>query len=130
MRIQCPCGAKYSLDVTPDMAGRPVRFVCQSCGLDSSEAVNAMIRQELSEQPAPMGILAPAETEVAKPEAPPAPAMPVPPVGPARIRLHTATTPQVAAPPAVEETPTQRPCLKHPGQFMVHECMVCGKPMC
>ena len=47
MKIQCACGAKYAFDVTPEMAENPVRFVCQNCGLDSSDYVNGLIRQEL-----------------------------------------------------------------------------------
>ena len=47
MKIQCACGAKYAFDVTPEMAENPVRFVCQTCGLDSSDFVNGLIRQEL-----------------------------------------------------------------------------------
>ena len=47
MKIQCACGAKYAFDVTPEMAENPVRFVCQNCGLDSSDFVNGLIRQEL-----------------------------------------------------------------------------------
>ena len=71
MKIQCPCGAKYSVDVTPEMAARPVQFVCQACGTDSSDAVNAMIRQELG-QTAPVGVMIPSENEaaVAPPPAP------------------------------------------------------------
>ena len=47
MKIQCPCGAKYAFDVSPEMAQTPVRFVCQACGADSSDVVNGLIRQEL-----------------------------------------------------------------------------------
>jgi outer membrane protein assembly factor BamB len=127
MKIQCPCGAKYSVDVTPEMAGRPVKFVCQSCGLDSSDAVNAMIRQLFSQpaQAIPTGILVSAAAEVPKPEAPPAP----PPS--TRIRLSTATSSQAAAPAeaaATAEAPQL--CLKHAGEPMIHECLVCKKPMC
>ena len=47
MKIQCSCGAKYALDVTPEMAETPVRFVCPACGLDASDFVNNLVRQEL-----------------------------------------------------------------------------------
>ena len=47
MKIQCACGAKYAFDATPEMVENPVRFVCQNCGLDSSDFVNGLIRQEL-----------------------------------------------------------------------------------
>jgi hypothetical protein len=55
MKIQCSCGAKYDLDVLPEMAAQPVRFVCTACGLDSSEFVNQLIRQELG-QTAPVAV--------------------------------------------------------------------------
>src|SRR5260221_8303102 len=47
MKIQCPCGTKYSFDITPEMARTPITFVCQKCGVDSSEMVNRIIRQQL-----------------------------------------------------------------------------------
>jgi hypothetical protein len=50
MKLQCACGAKYVFEVTPDMLCNPVKFVCQSCGLDSSDFVNELIRRELAEQ--------------------------------------------------------------------------------
>jgi len=48
MKIQCACGAKYEFDVTPEML--PVKFVCPSCGLDSSEFVNELVRREFAGQ--------------------------------------------------------------------------------
>ena len=50
MKIQCACGAKYAFDATPEMLQNPVRFVCPSCGLDSSESVNELIRREFAGQ--------------------------------------------------------------------------------
>src|SRR5436305_14992080 len=47
MKIQCSCGAKYVFEVAPEMLEKPVRFVCTSCGLDASEYVNSLVRQEL-----------------------------------------------------------------------------------
>jgi hypothetical protein len=47
MKIQCSCGAKYAFEVSPEMAQTPVRFVCPACGLDASDFVNDMVRQEL-----------------------------------------------------------------------------------
>src|SRR5215472_18515898 len=55
MKLQCPCGAKYAFDVTPEMAGKPIRFVCSACGLDSSDYVNSLIRQELGASPQSAG---------------------------------------------------------------------------
>ena len=53
MKIQCSCGAKYALDVTPAMAQAAFKFVCPQCGLDFSEFVNELIRRELAEQNIP-----------------------------------------------------------------------------
>ena len=47
MKIQCSCGAKYALDLSPEMAETPVRFVCPACGRDASDFVNNLVRQEL-----------------------------------------------------------------------------------
>ncbi len=57
MKIQCSCGAKYAVDVSPEMAQTPVRFVCPACGVDSSDMVNKLVRQEL-------GLLEPAAVPV------------------------------------------------------------------
>src|ERR1051325_7314513 len=47
MKIQCSCGMKYAFDLTPEMARTPIKFVCKSCGVDSSEMVNQLVRQQL-----------------------------------------------------------------------------------
>ena len=54
MKIQCSCGIKYAFDVTPEIARAPIKFICQKCGVDSSEMVNRLVRQQLGlpEQPA------------------------------------------------------------------------------
>src|SRR2546428_11614351 len=70
MKIQCSCGMKYSFEVRPEMAARPIRFVCQACGLDSSDAVNELIRQQFGTVEAP----------VAKVQAPPAAPKPRTPI--------------------------------------------------
>ena len=48
MKIQCPCGSKYSIDVTPGM--QSVQFVCPNCGGDYSAMVNELIQRELAER--------------------------------------------------------------------------------
>src|ERR1051325_7002240 len=48
MKIQCSCGAKYNIEVTPDMAQGPVHFVCSACGLDASEYVTTLVHRELA----------------------------------------------------------------------------------
>ncbi len=70
MKIQCSCGAKYAFDVTPEMAQTPVRFVCSACGVDSSDLVNRLVRQEL-------GLPEPAAGRAPTPEAAPEETEPV-----------------------------------------------------
>ena len=48
MKLQCSCGAKYTFEVTPDMAQQPVHFVCSACGLDASEYVTQLVRQQFA----------------------------------------------------------------------------------
>src|SRR5438874_13381434 len=55
MKIQCSCGAKYEFEVTPDMAQRPVQFICQSCGGDLSASLSDLVRQELARRTIPAG---------------------------------------------------------------------------
>jgi hypothetical protein len=116
MKLQCPCGAKYSFDITPEMAREPVKFVCPSCGFDASDFVNEMIRKELSGQAA-AGAATIDE-----------------PVATAPTRLHVS---QHAPPPpsqATEEPPAPpampKVCAKHPGRLAHEHCVVCGKPIC
>ena len=122
MKIQCPCGAKFAVDVTPEMAAQPVQFVCPACGVDSSAAVNNLIRQELS------------ATQEAQPGAPsPAPAVAQKPPSKSSSRLRVelpghekGSTPSPAT-AAIDELPV---CAKHPGQTPVEKCRVCSKPLC
>jgi hypothetical protein len=116
MKIQCACGAKYSFDVTPGMLQTPVRFVCPTCGLDSSELVNELIRQELEQAPPAATASVPANA--------PVPVEPPPP--PPRVTLRTSTTSQTAQ--ATADAPQL--CSKHPGQPTTHRCHVCQKPIC
>jgi hypothetical protein len=132
MKIQCPCGAKYELNIVPEMATRPVRFVCSACGLDSSEFVNNLIRLELAQTAAPAPVSA----------APPPPAQAAPaPAGvlldspsparsaqPARVRVQVpGAAPAEAQPPAADGPPL---CPKHPGEFATQKCFICSKPIC
>ena len=120
MKIQCACGAKYAFDVTPEMAENPVRFVCQSCGLDSSDFVNGLIRQELA---------------LARPATVPPPAAPAATTAPAstaapRLRVAHAAEPagqtaETAAGPGAPQL-----CLRHGGEICTERCVVCQKPIC
>jgi len=111
MKIQCACGAKYNLEVTPGMP--PVTFVCPSCGQDYSAFVNDLIRRELGQQAAP---------PVAQPPPPAAPA----PGGGLRIsRGHAAPTA-----PAQEQAPASKYCPKHQTELATGQCPVCHTATC
>ena len=115
MKIQCSCGAKYAFDITPEMGQTPIRFVCQTCGLDSSEYVNALIRQQLT-----------STTTVEAPSAA-ATAVDTPSTGTSRLRIEVS---RAAKPAEEEEAGTLPLCAKHPGQLTTHHCVVCRKPIC
>src|SRR5262245_14138555 len=123
MKIQCGCGAKYSFDVTPEMARSPIRFVCQACGQDSSEAVNQIIRQQLGvaavAAPSGSGIappvaVAPPPAQVRAAVAAPAPVAtvatvaPVPPAAPPRAVPAVALRPGDPMVPPAGTTPALR----------------------
>jgi hypothetical protein len=118
MKIQCSCGAKYSFEVTPEMAQNPVRFVCPNCGLDSSEFINQRVREELAEQAASQPL----------PEEAPAPAIAsVPPPAP-RLRVSHEAKPAEPPPPAA--IPAGKFCPKHRTVPAAGKCAVCGQPIC
>src|ERR1700722_156757 len=106
MKIQCPCGAKYAFDLTPEMAREPVKFVCPQCGLDSSEVVNQLVQEELAEQNLPA--------------VPAPPDAPLPPLKPAPARLKITHSDGPVAPPSAD--PASSPanyvskyCQRHAG---------------
>jgi outer membrane protein assembly factor BamB len=110
MKIQCACGAKYAFDATPEMLQNPVRFVCQSCGLDSSDFVNELVRREFAGQ-----------TPAASPPATESP----------RLKISHAEPPSSAPVEAAATAPVaEEHCAKHPRELAAHHCLVCGKPMC
>jgi hypothetical protein len=120
MKIQCSCGAKYSFDVTPAMAQTPVQFVCPACGVNASDMVNRLIRQELG---LPATDATPAPAPVAPRVRPPPQAPPV-----SRLWVQVPEVAPVEAEPNAADTPQR--CFKHPGQFVVDKCHVCSKPLC
>lgn len=138
MKVQCSCGVKYEFDITTEMANSPVKFVCPACGLDASEFVDALVRQELGQAATPHGVPVPARLSappgaapvpVARAVAAPPPPSPPPPSRPAlavRIQAPQPAQPEEASAPS----PADVPCLKHPGQFATRKCLVCGKPIC
>ena len=120
MKIQCSCGAKYAFDITPEMAQTPVRFICPSCGLDASDSVNRLVRQELG---LPALAAAPASVPIASPVRPPPRAPPF-----AGVRDPTPEAGPVEGEPVPSDVPQR--CLKHPDQFVTGECYICSKPIC
>ena len=133
MKLQCSCGAKFAFEITPEMKSNPVRFVCPVCGLDASEFVDGLIRQELGQASSPAGRVVPigatAETSVRTTiQSVPETAAP-----PARLRVRIDAP---AAPasgqlgPATTETQDLPRCPKHPSQVAAERCYVCSKPIC
>ena len=112
MKLQCPCGAKYAFDLTPEMVANPVTFVCPACNADHSAFVNELVRQEF-------GAVAP------EPVAPPPPAPPAP-TG-SRLKISHETK---AAEPTPESAPVSKYCPKHRGVLATEHCAECGKPIC
>jgi outer membrane protein assembly factor BamB len=108
MKIRCSCGTKYEFDITPEMAQNPVRFVCPNCGLDSSDYVNQLVRQEIAEQ---------------FPNATPPPQ----PAAASRLKIAHEEKPAEAPP---EAAPVSKHCQKHRGVLATEKCTVCGKPIC
>src|SRR5437667_10418985 len=64
MKIQCSCGTKYAFDITPEIARGGTTFVCPQCGVDNSQMINQLIRQQVGPAPAlpSAGTVAPAPT--------------------------------------------------------------------
>lgn len=119
LKIQCPCGAKHTLDITPEMATGGIRFVCPACGTDRSAAVNQVVQQQLgrAEGAGPSGAGASALAQPAFES-----------VSASEPGVATSGAGAPAAQPALADMPAA--CLKHPGRFVVEQCVVCGKPLC
>src|SRR5215475_9430820 len=114
MKLQCSCGAKYSFEITPDMASQPVHFSCPACGMDYSEFVTNLVRQELGARPAsaiappPPGYVRPPApaTAIASPPATAAPVAPAPtPAIPTLAPIGSVRVPGMAPPPALAVAP-------------------------
>ena len=140
MKVQCPCGSKYSIDVTPEMARDPIRFVCPNCNTDLSGPINDLVRQELGLSAAPAAAApaaAPMRVSLGRPVAPDAAAPESAPAAPARLSIHK-TESTATHGTAVEAVPTStgadpddgQPCPKHQGEFSVAHCYICRKPIC
>jgi outer membrane protein assembly factor BamB len=108
MKLQCSCGAKYAFDAKPEMVDQPVKFICPNCGLDASDFVNQLIRQEFD-----AATSAPAGSA-------PAPSLPPPPPSAGQLRVS------VESPVVPKAVPV---CAKH-GEPATEKCAVCHKPIC
>src|SRR5262245_60180580 len=101
IKIQCGCGTKYALEITPADARSGVRLVCQACGVDNSAAVNHIVQQQFADA----GVLETTPSGEALPVARLAtPAMTE------QLSVAVATVPASSPEPA---TPGE--CLRHPG---------------
>src|SRR5205814_7671448 len=136
LKIKCQCGVKYALDVTPQTLANPIQFLCQYCGVDSSAAVNEIIRQQFKASvlaptdrlPSAPLATAPAVATTATGTAPPPPP-PQPASTKLRVQAQTHAAPE-ASELSGENAPVGKPCLKHPGNFATEDCLVCHKPIC
>ncbi|HWD91467.1 MAG TPA: B-box zinc finger protein [Verrucomicrobiae bacterium] len=131
MKVQCPCGAKYSIDVTPEMARDPVRFVCPECNVDLSGPINELIREELGvASSAPSAAATPAarkRVETTSLHAPAAPAKLAISRSPSTATHGTAVE---SAPQPGRSADDPQPCTKHQGELAFERCFVCQKPIC
>src|SRR5436190_5788381 len=119
MKVQCSCGAKYEFEITPEMARRPVQFVCPACATDASDFVDSLVRRELGQNTKPAGNPVPVTGSAAA----------VPQVAKPRLGLRI-DAPSPAAQAASEPSAEGQPCLKHPGQVSTEKCHICSKPIC
>ncbi len=120
MKLQCSCGAKYSFEVTPDMANHPVHFSCPTCGIDYSEFVTNLVRQELGSAagsaiaPPPPGYVAPPPPSGATLSVPiassPDHSVTVPrQASPAVAPIGSVRVPSIAVPDAIAAAPKPAP---------------------
>jgi len=60
VKIQCGCGAKYSLAVERDQIDAGVKLICQDCGADNSDMLRQVFAQQIAAPvPVPVGRLLP-----------------------------------------------------------------------
>src|SRR6059036_1501512 len=136
MKLQCSCGGKYFFDITSEMRTNPVRFVCPACGLDSSEFVDGLIRQELGQASTPAGKVVPIGLATQAASQATSQSMPQPAV-PAmrsalRVRIDTPAASTTGVQPGAVPADNQAlpRCPKHPGQVAAEKCRICAKPIC
>ncbi len=108
IKVQCPCGAKYALEITPVHLDQPIQLVCQYCHTDSSAAVNEIVRQQFG------------------PASVPATSAPVMPAG-LKVGSSAAEAKVSPSTPVAESFAT---CHRHADQVSTARCTVCKKPIC
>lgn len=127
MKIQCSCGAKYAFDITPERAQQPVTFVCPACGLDASEYVTNLVRQQFGLAGAPAAEIATPPGQVAAAPVASAPESLPTPAPPVQVRIRRNEPKPNATETALQDL---RFCRKHPGVRTTEKCCVCQKPIC
>jgi outer membrane protein assembly factor BamB len=83
IKIQCPCGSKYSFEVDPVEGRMPFAVQCPTCGADGTELANLLIAEMGGKPKLHIHQTAPIATETEPPPRPYAPAL-----GSAMERLH------------------------------------------
>ena len=109
IKIQCPCGARYSFEVEPREGRLPAPIHCPACQADGTEAANELIAAQIA----------------AAPEAAPRARLQVTIPGRAAPK---AAAPEEAAPGATESGAVF--CNRHPTHPAAEFCVVCQKPIC
>jgi hypothetical protein len=111
------------------MNDHPVEFICPTCGLDASQFVDGLVRQELGQIHTPVGVSVPVVLAGGA-SAPSGVLLSAAPESSNRsgVRFHK---PQPGADPtAVRPSENPPSCLKHPGEVAIDKCYVCSKPIC
>jgi hypothetical protein len=127
MKLECSCGSKSEFEVRPEMRDHPVQFVCASCGLDSSEFVDALVRRELGQTGKPVGTPVPAVLGASPKGLALQVASDTPPVPVVRLSRSGLTSQAPSNMPVGAEAAT---CPKHPYEVASAKCYVCSKPIC
>jgi hypothetical protein len=122
IKLNCPCGTRFSFDVEPVNGQMPFTVACPTCGADGTPAGNAVLMQTVSAQ---------------QPTAA-SPLVPQPPAAP-KARLSVAGASKVAPPVHAASAAAAAPagsavtgevCSRHSDQAATEHCCVCKKPIC
>jgi hypothetical protein len=95
VKVQCDCGTKYKFDVEPLDGRLPSRVHCPGCGIEGTDAANALLRQKLAPPAASPSKTAPipkaAASSLPGPKAVPLVVEPVPARGTAGLKSASAS---------------------------------------